>query len=703
MKDFSERIEALQPGKVSNSVLRVIADGLSTMSGVKQLGPSWRATLSYRNDTVRQPDTPGTIRRQVERIIEGPPLKSRPVASALEDVERVANFEHAFRLSVNRFRAKLSQEEAIRCSVREFKISEESELNHADLLGAADEVRSVLVSYRMKREHPVRKFVERLVASKSKLDTTQALLDYLDWVAPKEGPFVMNRTRDVITLRPGWTKKHATDDARGMTFGLDGFGKFLAETRWHSAHPSLGLDGTVKGTFDPGLILPDEWEEDLPIDKPPKPTPILPPPPRSGEGLGAHEWQANGRSHRTVWGFDERDYEVRFLKLWKKDRGRLPLRIPVQPKGQQLRAAQLILTNPFTNDPYGNALSELGDRLTELAGDVLKDKQGEFIRDFVASFPRIAHTGAAGDFPVFPSEFFLRKGGTLEQANMGLAGLLFALNLPFAVVMSGRRYICALPSSQKEVSGWEFEGVHYTPAFEQEEAERTLRPGVVIPSPGFRDQRVSASPFIMGRYSGRKGHISAVMVDRNLGQGSLQWVAYARDIFEMPLEQNRLEIGSVALERGLRDGALLSGELLTGEPAPETSNPWVIDLVAMLDGTPVSTWYAVGVLAGGQDQMDSWTVPLGMEKLGESLVAKAARVEKDDLESEPALAQTEEGEGDIIGALMDENVASVPLASPPLEASENEGEEQKPVGSIHRDIEEAQPSVETEDEGIDRE
>lgn len=78
----------------------------------------------------------------------------------------------------------------------------------------------------------------------------------------------------------------------------------------------------------------------------------------------------------------------------------------------------------IVNDPYLKAIHDLAAALRDLYGGRPDSGFAEFVLAFVQSLPYVADPARATDWPRFPSEFLLNKGGDCEDSCITLVALL---------------------------------------------------------------------------------------------------------------------------------------------------------------------------------------------------------------------------------------------------------------------------------------
>jgi hypothetical protein len=260
MTSAHARITGLAVNNLPQSCLRVLRDGLSDVPDVQRLGGYWSETLTRRGDSISQPVSPGSVRKQVRRVLDQDAEELEPgLKTDLELVHAVAYFEHQFRLAINRIRALVSAREGRRMPIPEILSEELSEKIQEELTEAAQ---SLLQAFGrgIRPRKATRMLVGELAGSDEIRRTIGIVLMQCEQALGADGPFL--ERGGWLYLRPGWEKKHPTDDSRGMLFSLAPLGVFLAQTRWEEGAERLGLDGMHATSSAPTGPIPTEWRMD---------------------------------------------------------------------------------------------------------------------------------------------------------------------------------------------------------------------------------------------------------------------------------------------------------------------------------------------------------------------------------------------------------------------------------------------------------
>lgn len=131
---------------------------------------------------------------------------------------------------------------------------------------------------------------------------------------------------------------------------------------------------------------------------------------RCGAGKRHFSWDFRGKTYEITWDFESSSDRDSYLTLLQSFRSRI---------------SHPPYSGYLVNDPYLDAVHALGDELLHQYGGKADAAFAEFLLAFIQSIPYVHDPSQAkGDWPHFPSEYFLNNGGDCEDSSLALFVLL---------------------------------------------------------------------------------------------------------------------------------------------------------------------------------------------------------------------------------------------------------------------------------------
>jgi len=269
---------------------RILADGMSQVPSVTELGPLWMRSLRNRyqpqriDGQLRWLEANARADAQVPQEI----LERFLVAAALH------SFDRGCRTLVAAIRTRLTSYVRLGFS----DLARALTPVHDDLVTPIAEAAATLLASKLARK----RLPSDLVAFAREAERVplppdgapegasvhfraehivRTVVRRVEAVSGAKGP--LRSVGEFVEIRPGWHKKRPVDNSRGLLFRLSCLGNFLSETLWSDSVPPLGLTSDPVEQCDIDEPLPEKYHEPM---EPPMPVgEVAEPEPKPVEGV----------------------------------------------------------------------------------------------------------------------------------------------------------------------------------------------------------------------------------------------------------------------------------------------------------------------------------------------------------------------------------------------------------------------------------
>jgi hypothetical protein len=306
--------------------------------------------------------------------------------------------------------------------------------------------------------------------------------------------------------------------------------------------------------------------------------------PEPSPGAIAHEWEHAGRSYQLTWGFAEAAAKQRYL----------------EHVGLFERRITGSYFSYLLNDPYLNDLHVLSDHLHELYGrnEPLNADFVQYLLSFVQAFPYIRDPKRETDWPRFPSEYLLNKGGDCEDSSILFAFFLAKFGFEFALLEMANHLAVGVVGP--------FSGAHYVHEGEEYFYAETATnacyhplglsgelagPAKAIPyfsreAPGLSPVNVLSATVEFGSET----EASFQLAVHEVGT-PLDLVVYSRpDSTEFDASSSPQVVGAVRIDCG--ESPSVGSVAVPLADSETASGRFVHDVVVFRDGQRVGRWYS---------------------------------------------------------------------------------------------------------------